>query len=113
VPFASGAIASCELLRGGASNLNYRILFDGARDPVVLRIYTRDPGACEKEIAIMRAAFGRVPVPEVVDAGTAHAIYRFAEGITFHELKSMGTTQEIAAAAMLLAPLSRLCGTYK
>jgi aminoglycoside phosphotransferase (APT) family kinase protein len=98
--------ASCELLTGGATNLNYRLRFEGLQDLLVLRIHTRDPGACAKELAILRSAEGFLPVPEVIYASPSgdedlppHILYRFVEGITFQELKSRGDPKEIAEAA--------------
>src|SRR5271155_1247885 len=99
-------LASCELLTGGASNLNYLLRFDGSKDSMVLRIFTHDPQACAKELAILRSAHGILPVPDVVHAspkgeeGAApFMVYRFVEGVTFQELKSRGDTRDMAEAA--------------
>jgi aminoglycoside phosphotransferase (APT) family kinase protein len=98
------ALTSCEPLTDGASNLNYLLRFVGSNDPLVLRIYTRDPGACAKELAILRPARGIIPVPEVIHAGSQgddapYVLYRFVEGITFQELKRKGNARDLAEAA--------------
>jgi aminoglycoside phosphotransferase (APT) family kinase protein len=99
-------LASFELLQGGASNLNYLLRFHGAHPPAVLRICTRDPQACEKELAILRSAFSLIAVPEIIHACPfgnehigPHMIYRFAEGITFQELKRRRNQTDTAQAA--------------
>ncbi len=110
------ALGSFELLEGGASNLNYRLRFDGGNDSAVLRIYTRDREACEKELAVWRLASRWVPVPEMLHAnpeGSEHVgpfvIYRFVEGITFQELKRSGSLTDIAEAAFAIgAALARV-----
>jgi aminoglycoside phosphotransferase (APT) family kinase protein len=99
-------LSSFELLAGGSSNLNYLLRFSGSAAPLVLRFYTRDPDGCAKELAVLRAARGILPVPELIHASpkseedpTPYAIYRFIEGITFQELKSKFGPHDIAGAA--------------
>jgi aminoglycoside phosphotransferase (APT) family kinase protein len=99
-------MTSCELLAGGASNLNYLLRCSGFEAPLVLRIYTRDPEGCAKELAILRAARGILPVPEVIHASpkgeedlAPYAVYGFVDGITFQELKSNGNPGDMADAA--------------
>jgi len=109
-------LKSFELLTGGAGNLSYLIRFDGTEAPVVLRIYTRDPSVCQKEVDILRSTSGQLPVPELIyadpkgedDVGP-YVLYRYAEGITFQELKSRGNLQDMADAAYAIgAALARL-----
>jgi aminoglycoside phosphotransferase (APT) family kinase protein len=110
------ALGSFELLEGGASNLNYLLRFDGRKDPALLRIYTRDREACAKELAVWSLVSRYVPVPEILHAnpeGFEHVgpyvIYRFAEGITFQELKRSGSVQDMAEAAFAIgAALARV-----
>jgi len=110
------ALSAFELLEGGASNLNYRLRFDGGNDPAVLRIYTRDRESCAKELAVWRLASRFIPVPEILNAnpeGLEHigpyVIYRFVEGITFQELKRSGSLTDMAEAAFAVgAALARV-----
>ena len=99
-------LKSFEPLTGGASNQSYLIRFDGTEAPVVLRIYTGDPSVCQKEVDILRSASGQLPVPELIYADPKgeegvgpYVLYRYAEGITFQELKSRGNLQDMADAA--------------
>ncbi len=109
-------LKSFELLTGGAGNLSYLLHFSGTQDPLVLRIYTRDPSVCQKEVDILRSTSGQLPVPELIyadpkgedDVGP-YVLYRYAEGITFQELKSRGDLQDMADAAYAIgAALARL-----
>lgn len=80
-------VRSFELLTGGVRNLNYLLHVNGSDDPLVLRIYTRDPAACQKEIDLDRLISGRIPVAEIVYADTAgdgdigpHTLKRYVDG---------------------------------
>jgi aminoglycoside phosphotransferase (APT) family kinase protein len=104
--FPDRELVSFELLNGGASNLNYLLRLGGSEGALVLRIYTRDPLACRKELRLFEEAYPVLAVPEIVYACPdgeehvgPHLLYRFAEGITFHELKSKGHSRDIASAA--------------
>ena len=109
-------LKSFELLTGGASNLNYVLHFDGTPAPAVLRVYTRDRSVCQKEIEILNFVSQQLPVPDLIYADPKgednvgpYVLYRYAEGITFQELKSQGNFQDIAEAAYAIGvALARL-----
>jgi aminoglycoside phosphotransferase (APT) family kinase protein len=91
---------------GGLINAMYRLEVEGLRDPLVLRLYTRDPSACQKEVDLHRLVAGRVPVPEILYAATGedadlapHVLMRWVEGLTFRQLKARHNPVEIAEAA--------------
>ena len=46
-------------LSGGLANTNYKVTLSGANEPVVLRVYTRDPDACERERALYAQRWNR------------------------------------------------------
>jgi hypothetical protein len=100
------ALCSYELLEGGSTNLNYLLRFTGDEPPVVMRIYVRDPSACGKEAALLRALSGIAPVPELLHVSPTregdlnpYLLYGYVEGITFQELKKKGDRDEIAEAS--------------
>jgi aminoglycoside phosphotransferase (APT) family kinase protein len=109
------SLKSFELLPG-AGNLNYLLRFYGTEPPVVLRIYTRNPSVCQKEAYLLRSASRQLPVPELIYANPKgdgdvgpHVLYRYAEGMTFQELKSRGDLLDIAEPAYAIgAALARL-----
>lgn len=87
--FPGRALVEVEPLSGGLANTNYRALLSGVGSPVVVRIYTRDPTACHREIALHRLVGDRVPVPEVIyadadgtgaAAGYPYMVTRWVEG---------------------------------
>jgi aminoglycoside phosphotransferase (APT) family kinase protein len=112
------AFSSFELLPGGSTNLNYLVRFNETHAPAVLRIYVRDREACSKELALISSAARLLPVPEILFADAnghedigPHILYRFAEGITFHELKSRGNPQDVADAAYAIGQSLAQVGT--
>jgi fructokinase len=117
--FPNRELRSIELLNGGLTNRDYLVRFDGTDDCAVLRIYSHGPGVCEKELGILRAASGVVPVPEVIHADPKgedgvgpYIVYCFAEGIAFQELRAKGSREDMASAAyaigMALAPVQTI-----
>lgn len=94
-----------ELLPGGLCNSNYRVHLAGARAPLVLRLYDRDPAACRKEADVLRLVHRDVPVPDVllvepdgVEGTPPFLVMEYVEGIRFRELKDAGDRDAIASA---------------
>jgi len=94
------------LLTEGLSNFNYRVDFDSGDEPVVLRIYGRDPKVCQKEVDLLRLLRETVPVPEVLrvyangfDGVGPFIVLRYVEGITFRQLRRTGDEEAVAQAA--------------
>lgn len=99
-------VASAVRLRGGISNSSFKIHFEQGDEPIVLRIYERDPAACRKEIDILRALRQTVPVPEVLhaepegfDEEGPFIFLKYVEGITFRQLKATGNRRAIQEAS--------------
>ncbi len=99
-------MAHTQLLSEGLSNFNYRVDFDSGGEPVVLRIYGRDPNACQKEVDLLRLLRATVPVPEVLrvyanglDGAGPFIVLRHVEGITFRQLRKTGDAEAVAQAA--------------
>ena len=61
-------LKSFEPLTGGDINLSYLLRFDETEAPVVLRIFVRDPSACQKEVGLLRSVSKLLPVPQVLCA---------------------------------------------
>lgn len=98
--------------------MNLLLRFDPPEAPVVLRIYTRDPLACQKEVTLLRAVSLQLPVPEIIYANEKgeedigpHVLYRYAEGMTFQELKSKGNPADMAEAAFAIGKALALLQT--
>jgi len=111
-------VAIATLLDGGLMNRNYRVRV--GEDDVVLRFYDRDPRACGKELALLHAVQGRLPVPRVLYAA-AHAapapfaVLEFVDGISLRDLKKIGdrsaTVDAAHSAGLALAALASVPST--
>jgi aminoglycoside phosphotransferase (APT) family kinase protein len=110
------ALKSFEQLQGGCSNINLLLRFDQVEPPVVMRIYVRDPSACQQEVSILASAARHLPVPEIIYADEKgeedigpYALYPYIEGMTFQELKFIGNREDMAQAAFAVGEtLARL-----
>jgi aminoglycoside phosphotransferase (APT) family kinase protein len=103
--FPARRIVVAEALAQGLCNFNYKIVFDSGA-PVVVRVYGRDPTACEKEVDLLRHVGDQVPVPEVLEAYPnglgdigPFLVTRFVEGITFRRLRATRDATAVAEAA--------------
>jgi fructokinase len=99
-------VTSAVRLSGGISNNSFKIHFESFDEPIVLRIYERDPAACRKELDLLCALGQTVPVPEVVHAEPEgfgdewpFIFLKYVEGITFRQLKATGDRRAIQEAS--------------
>ncbi len=104
-PAAEGRrVAAAEPLAGGYINTNYRVRLEGLDEPLVLRVYTRDPAACRKEQEVHALVHGRVPVPEVLfadpDAEQPYLITRWVEGVKLEDLLARASEEDADAAGV-------------
>src|SRR5437660_1281179 len=90
--FPGKSVELARRLAGGFANANYEVLVSGMKEPVVVRVYARDPVAAEREAVVMRLVQREVPVPRVLhvepgdDQLTAFAVLSWVEGVTLDEL---------------------------
>ena len=99
-------VTKAERLSGGLSNSSFRVDFQSGDEPIILRIYERDPGACRKELELLCALGRTIPVPDVLHAepegfgGEGPFIFlKYVEGITFRQLKATGDRRALQAAS--------------
>ncbi len=118
--FPNRRIQSAEAMAGGLVNTNYRLRLDGVREPLLLRIYVRDPGACAREQAILALVHGRVPVPRVFhaapDSGPGsrpYAVMEWVEGVPLADLVKSGDPQEVRQAAASAGRALAAIGTFR
>ena len=94
-------------LLGGANSL-FRFTLAGESARYVIRICSRDPETCAKEVAVQKLVSARVPVADIVHAGTMpgvaglpYAISTWVEGVTLADaLKSKRWSQHALGAAI-------------
>jgi aminoglycoside phosphotransferase (APT) family kinase protein len=100
------ALKSFEPLTGGLINIMYRLRAEGLQEAFVLRVYSRDPSACQKEVDLHHLVSRRAPVPEILYANPQgehgvgpHILMRWIEGQTSRQIKSRRDPREIAESA--------------
>ncbi len=100
----SQEVARAEGLSGGLANTNYKVTLAGRDEPLVLRLYTRDPSACARETAIARLVGPRIPVPDVLYAdctgGAPFALTSWIEGIKLDVLLTGKSEDSIRSSAV-------------
>jgi len=74
-------LGDCRVLRveplgGGHSNTNLRVHLDGSPNPVVLRLYQRDPTQAAKEAAIAALVAATVPFRAICISVSGHRTVR-------------------------------------
>jgi aminoglycoside phosphotransferase (APT) family kinase protein len=114
------ALKSFEPLTGGLINVMYRLHVEGLQEAFVLRVYSRDPAACQKEVDLHQLVSRRVPVPEILyanprerDGVAPHILMRWIEGQTFRQIKSRRDPREIAEAAYSIGEILAQIGWFQ
>ena len=107
-------------MTGGLINGMSRLEVEGFEQPIVLRLYARDPAACQKEVDLHRLVAERVPVPEILYAATSevegiapHVLMRWVKGLTFRQLKARHDPREIAEAACSIGETLARIGSFE
>lgn len=70
--FPGQAVVHHRAVQGGLSNTNIRAILSDHRDPVLLRLYIRDPIQAAKEWALLSRLDGQVPVPRLYYTASAN-----------------------------------------
>ena len=113
-------VVAIEILTGGLINANFKVQLDSYDQALVLRLYTRDPAACQKEVDIYRMVRRTVPVPEVhyaepngVDGLGPFVLLGYIEGIPFRELRRTRDAVAISEAAYEIGKTLAAIGKYQ
>lgn len=116
----SETVTSAEPLSGGLANTNYKVMLAAREQPVVLRLYTRDPEACARESALHALVREQVPVPEVLYASRARgaserpfAVTSWIDGIKLDTFLLSGSEDEIGAAARAVGATLAALGEFR
>lgn len=98
-------VIAAEVLTAGRANTNYKLCLSGASEPLVLRLYVRDPNVCLKEYNLFKALHNIVPMAEVLYVefdparfGFAYSVLRWVEGV--HLDKVITITDDNAASQL-------------
>jgi len=113
--FPGQSVVAAEHVSGGFANSSFKVEMSNMGDPVVVRVYVRDPSAAFREASILELVKERVPVPEVLyvspEAREPHTyvILRWVEGVTLDQLLEQGvssdTRRAVRATGTVLARL--------
>lgn len=109
-----------RVLSGGLCNANLKVSFESRHEPVVLRLYQRDPAACKREVELLRLVRQTVPVPEVfhaepegMDGVGPFALLEHVNGLTFQQLKKTNDVQAIQQASCSVGQTLAAIGHYE
>jgi aminoglycoside phosphotransferase (APT) family kinase protein len=104
--FPGGSVRSARLVTEGKCNTNYRVEVSGRDEPVLLRLYARDPAACGKERDLYRLIRGRIPAPEMLYASPArgegdrsYSLLSWVEGVPMDQWLPTAEPSEAAHVA--------------
>lgn len=97
---------SAHLITEGKCNTNYRVIVFGVCDPVLLRLYVRDPSACARERNIHGMLQGHVPVPKSFYAGEmaetggwSYAVFSWVEAVRLDHWLPSATPEDASKVA--------------
>jgi aminoglycoside phosphotransferase (APT) family kinase protein len=117
--FAPRTIVKAELLSGGLANTNYKVNISGLREAFVVRVYTRDPSACAREVDIYLRVRGVVPTPTLlyVDTegarlGYPYTLASFVEGAPMTQALASGDGELIGQAGYAAGWTLALLGQF-
>jgi aminoglycoside phosphotransferase (APT) family kinase protein len=117
--FAPRTVVKAELLSGGLANTNYKVSVSGLREPFVVRVYTRDPSACAREVDISVRVRGIVPTPSLlfVDTegarvGHPYTLATFVEGELMTQVLAERDTEKIGQAGYAAGWTLALLGQF-
>lgn len=105
-PVTHHKIAQLTLCTEGLANTSYQVTFSSHHPPVILRIYLREPAACQREFALHQLLKAKVPVAEMfyIDTSCSVIPYPFAvmewvEGVLMRDVVLSGEMEAIEACA--------------
>jgi fructokinase len=117
--FAPRTVVKAELLSGGLANTNYKVSVSGLRESFVVRVYTRDPSACAREVDIFLRVRGVVPVPTLlfVDTegervGYPYTLANFVGGELMTQILAEGDAEKIGQAGYAAGWTLALLGQF-
>jgi aminoglycoside phosphotransferase (APT) family kinase protein len=89
--YSDARVVRWEATKGGLANTNIRLHLDNRNDPILLRVFVRDPNQAQKEWKISELVRTSVPIPEFIyfaptNEFTGHP-YILMEWIEAHRLE--------------------------
>ncbi len=95
-------VEKIELLAGGLANTNYKCILKNEATPFLLRIFTRDPEACAREVKLHQLVRKIVAVPEIFYHDTSCRLiphcFSIVEWIEGDSLRDLVQKERVEAA---------------
>jgi Ser/Thr protein kinase RdoA (MazF antagonist) len=117
--FAPRTVVKAELLSGGLANTNYKVSVSGLRESFVVRVFTRDPSACAREVDIYLRVRGVVPIPgllfvdtESARVGYPYTLASYVEGTPMTQILGSGDGERIGQAGYAAGWTLALLGQF-
>jgi Ser/Thr protein kinase RdoA (MazF antagonist) len=117
--FAPRRVVKAELLSGGLANTNYKVRVSGLREPFVVRVFTRDPSACAREVDIYLRVRGVIPIPallfvdtEGARVGYPYTLASYVEGTPMTQALASGDGERIGQAGYAAGWTLALLGQF-
>lgn len=117
-PVCIDIITDVNILSGGCANTNYKIQFENEA-PLVLRIYTRDASALDRERDIHRLLEGKIPIARMLFADESQknlnypfAILSHVDGILLRDLIFAGDNEAISSCYFQAGELLAILSTF-
>jgi aminoglycoside phosphotransferase (APT) family kinase protein len=102
-------VRAVELVSGGLSNTNLRVVLESAPGAVLLRLWQRDPSQAKKEAALAKLLEGRVPVARALHLGKRQAApYAVLDWIEGERLEAIAPTLDEPDLAFLARDIGRV-----
>ena len=109
--FPDAEVAGIERMTGGLMNTNIRVALSGRAEPVLLRLYQRDPALARKEARLSRLVASRVPVARFIHIADDNPVtghpYAVMEWIDGERLDAVAASLDDSALATLGVSLGR------
>ncbi|WP_119459889.1 phosphotransferase [Rhodospirillaceae bacterium SYSU D60014] len=109
--FPDAEVAGIERTKGGLMNTNIRVELSGRAEPVLLRLYQRDPALALKEMRLGREIASRVPVARFIHFAHDNPVtgrpYALMEWIDGKHLETVVPTLDDSALTTLGASVGR------
>ncbi len=117
--FPGQSVVDFQLMKEGLINTNYKVQLSNYTNPLLVRIYARDPHACQRETDIISLISPTVLVPEVIYSctsnspiGKPYTILQWCEGVTLHEILTSGSTSDVESAICSAGEMLAAIGKY-
>ncbi len=113
-------VRNATRMTGGLANTLYKIDIEGLKQPLVIRLYTRDHTTCQKDVDIYHLVHGKIPVPELFYADTSgavggvpYAVTEFVEGTMLSQVLASNDNHTIGLVMTMVGHELAKMGAFR